>query len=251
LWGLPPSGHGFGHYPAVVCGRLYPERCARRRDPEPRSHLLHRREPHFALSSGAPKSAATFFCSSTSASARSARCFHRTISRSCSAIFLSRGSGGVAFGPRGLAASPASSPRSRAARQVVRSKQYHPSRRSSAPSSPGFVQRSASRTIRRLYSAVNHRRCALAATSVSPATGAALGKTPVALRAPSVSPSRSIPSPRFSTTPIHRCLPALYSKLSPPRCLTPVGTEGWVKAMAQKGSQFRAEANPALRTVCS
>src|SRR5207249_8369137 len=46
--------------------------------------------------------------------------------------------------------------------------------------------------------------------------------------APSVSPRCSIPSPRprFSTTPIHRCLPALYSKLSPPRCLTLVGTEG-------------------------
>src|SRR5207245_3318791 len=199
LWGLPPSGHGFGHYPAVVCGRLYPERCARRRNPEPRSHLAHRLEPHFALSSGAPKSAATFFWSSTSASARSARCFHRAISRSCSAIFLSRGSGGVAFGPRGFGASPASSPRSRAARQVVRCEEYNPSRRSSAPSSPGFVQRSASRTIRRLYSAVNRRRCALATTSVSPSTGAALGNTPVALRASSVSPTRSLPSARLST----------------------------------------------------
>src|SRR5205807_1140251 len=77
-------------------------------------------------------------------------------------------------------------------------------------------------------SAVKRRRCALATTSVSPTTGAALGEPPVALRAPSASPSCSIPSPRsrFSTTAIHRCLPALYSKLSPPRCLTLVGTEG-------------------------
>jgi hypothetical protein len=34
---------------------------AGRRDPEPRSHLAHRLKLHFALSSGAPKSAATFF----------------------------------------------------------------------------------------------------------------------------------------------------------------------------------------------
>src|SRR5207245_4989076 len=170
----------------------------------------------------------SFFWSSASASARSARCFHRTISCSCSAICLSRGSGGVAFPPRGFGDSPASSPRSRAARQVVRCDEYNPSRRSSAPISPGCVQRSASRTIRRLYSAVKRRRCALATTSVSPTTGAALGEPPVALRAPSASPSCSIPSPRshFSTTAIHRCLPALYSKLSPPRCLTLVGTEG-------------------------
>src|SRR5439155_24416349 len=139
-------GGRLGLQAAVVAGRRDPERRARGRDPERRSHFTHRLEPHFALSSGVPKSAATFFWTSTNASARSARCFHRTISRSCSAIFLSRGSGGVAFGPRGFGASPASSPRSRAARQVVRCEEYNPSRRSSAPSSPGFVQRSASRT---------------------------------------------------------------------------------------------------------
>src|SRR5439155_27307563 len=62
-----------------------------------------------------------------------------------------------------------------------------------------FVHRSASRTIRRLYSAVNRRRSAFATTSTSvlsapggaPAVGAPAGKTPVALRAPSVSPAPS------------------------------------------------------------
>src|SRR5207244_13110584 len=66
-------------------------------------------------------------------SARSARLRHFPSSRSCSAIFLSRGSGGTPFGPRGFGASPSSSPRSRAARHVVRADQYSPSRRSSAP----------------------------------------------------------------------------------------------------------------------
>src|SRR5207249_5114824 len=86
---------------------------------------------------------------------------------------------------------------------------------SSAPISPGFVHRSASRTIRRLYSAANRRRSALATTSTSgaaPAGGAPAGKTPVALRAPSASPASMIsPLAFFSTTFIHLCLPALYS----------------------------------------
>ncbi len=131
-------------------------------------------------------------------------------------------------------ASPSSSPRSRAARHVVRCEEYSPSRRSSAPIAPGVVQRSASRTIRRLYSAVNRRRCAFATTSVSgrlppaaSAAGAPAGKTPVALRAPSVSPAASSHHRFFSTTFIHLCLPALYSKLSLPDCLTLIGREGY------------------------
>src|SRR5262249_12511730 len=112
---------------------------------------------------------------------------------------------------------------------------YSPSRRSSAPIWPGFVQRSASRTIRRLYSAVNRRRSALATTSTSrrpaagsPLAGAPARPTPVALRAPSGSPASSIISPLafFSTTFIHLCLPAPYSKLCHPNCLTLVGREG-------------------------
>ena len=75
----------------------------------------------------------------------------------------------IAFGPRFFGASPSSSPRSRAARHVVRCEEYSPSRRSSAPIAPAVVQRSASRTIRRLYSAVKRRRCAFATTSVSAA----------------------------------------------------------------------------------
>jgi hypothetical protein len=57
------------------------------------------------------------------------------------------------------------------------------------------------------------------------AAAAPLGETPVALRAPSVSPTVSSTN-LFSTTFIHRFLPALYSKLSLPNCLTLIGREG-------------------------
>src|SRR5207245_1905006 len=110
--------------------------------------------------------AATCFCSSTSASARSARFCHRLISRACSASLLSRGSTTRRAGPRFVGA-PASSPRSRAARHVVRCEEYSPSRRSNAPIAPGVLHPSASRTIFRLYSPVNCRRFALATTSIA------------------------------------------------------------------------------------
>src|SRR2546425_1557041 len=41
------------------------------------AELGHRRHQDFSFSSGVPSNAATFFCSSTKASARSARRFHR------------------------------------------------------------------------------------------------------------------------------------------------------------------------------
>src|SRR5207247_5305658 len=62
---------------------------------------------------------------------------------------------------------PASSPRSRAARHVVRCEEYNPSRRNNAPTAPGVLHASASRTIFRLYSTVNRRRVAFAVTSIS------------------------------------------------------------------------------------
>jgi hypothetical protein len=54
-----------------------------------------------------------FFGTSTRASARSAWCVHRAISRACSVIVLSRGSRLWGAAPR-FFASPANSPRSRA-----------------------------------------------------------------------------------------------------------------------------------------
>lgn len=59
-------------------------------------------------------------------------------------------------GPRFVGA-PASSPRSRAARHLVRWEEYNPSRRNNAPTPHDVLQASASRMIFRLYSTVNRR----------------------------------------------------------------------------------------------
>src|SRR5206468_311553 len=157
---------------AAIVGRARePERGARGGDAQPRPDLGDRRHHEVSVASGVPSNAATCFCSSTSASARSARFFHRLISRSCSASFLSRGSATRRTGPRFFGA-PASSPRSRAVRHVVRCEEYNPSRRNNAPTAPGVLHASASRTIFRLYSAVNRRRVAFAVTSISGPPGA-------------------------------------------------------------------------------
>src|SRR5206468_11794923 len=120
----------------------------------------------------------------------------------CSASFLSRGSTPRRAGPRFFGA-PASSPRSRAARHVVRCEEYSPSRRSNAPTAPGVLQASASRTIFRLYSTVNRRRVAFATTSIA-GPPRACSNALIALRS---------------------CL-ALDSKLPGGHCLTHVGREG-------------------------
>src|SRR5262249_34051585 len=112
------------------------------------------------------------------------------------------GSGTCAIGPRFLRAS-ASSPRSRAARHVVRSEEYRPSRRRIAPTAPGVLQASASRRILRLYSTVNRRRVAFATPSTAAATSA------------------------FSVALIDlQSLLTLDIKLQGGHCLTHVGREG-------------------------
>lgn len=58
-------------------------------------------------------------------------------------------------------------PASRSRRQVLRCELYSPSRRSSAPITPGLVHRLASSSTESLYAALNCRRLADARTSVS------------------------------------------------------------------------------------
>jgi hypothetical protein len=100
---------------------------------------------------GVPSNAAMFFCTSIRASARSARFRQNVVARSNSAIRLSRGSGIRGAGPRFFTAvGPARTPRSRAARHVVKCGEYSPSRRSKAPIAPGALHPSACRTILRL-----------------------------------------------------------------------------------------------------
>ena len=113
----------------------------------------------------------------------------RRVSRSNSAMRVSRTSFGGAFGPRFTDPVPANAPAAPCRRQVLRLDEYNPSRRNKAPTSPTFLHLSASLTIRRLYSPLNRRRVAFSATSgsgPSPVRPAAPRATPVALRAPSV-----------------------------------------------------------------
>src|SRR5436309_14389271 len=202
-WRRPSRRRGpCGPAPAVVRGARQAERRARGGDAQPRSDLGDRRQHDVSVASGVPSNAATCFCSSTSASARSARFCHRLISRSCSASFLSRGSATRRTGPRFFGA-PASSPRSRAARHVVRWDEYSPSRRGNAPTAPGVLQPSAPRTIFRLYSTVNRRRVAFATTSIA-------------------GPSKACSSALIA---LRSCL-ALDSKLPGGHCLTHIGREG-------------------------
>src|SRR5213594_2342496 len=206
-WRRPSRRRGpCGPAPAVVRGARQAERRARGGDAQPRPDLGDRRHHEVSVASGVPSNAATCFCSSTRASARSARFFHRLISRSCSASFLSRGSATRRTGPRFFGA-PASSPRSRAVRHVVRCEEYNPSRRNNAPTAPGVLHASASRTIFRLYSAVNRRRVAFAVTSISGPPGA-----------------------RSSTLIVLQSLLALDTKLPGGRCLTHIGREGGLRA---------------------
>src|SRR5437867_801868 len=202
-WRRPSRRRGpCGPAPAVVRGARQAERRARGGDAQPRSDLGDRRHHEVSVASGVPSNAATCFCSSTRASARSARFRQRVLSRSRSAIRLSRGSETRRLGPRFFGA-PASSPRSRAARHVVRCEEYSPSRRSNAPTAPGVLQPSASRTIFRLYSSVNRRRVAFATTSIA-------------------DPAKACPSARIA---LRSCL-ALDTKLPGGHCLTHIGREG-------------------------
>src|SRR4029453_16208695 len=78
-----------------------------------------------------------------------------------------------------------------------------PPRRSNAPTAPGVLQASASRTIFRLYSTANRRRVAFATTSIA-------------------DPSRACSNALIA---LRSCLP-LDSKLPVGHCLTHVGREG-------------------------
>ena len=111
----------------------------------------------------------------------------------------------------------------RSRRQVTRCDEYSPSRRRIAPTSPGPLACSTSRSRRSLYSAVNRRRFGFASTAGSGAQAAATaGGSPVALRAP----------PLLPQTPSQAWIP--FVSTSPPSSVNSkevgvgsyVGTEG-------------------------
>jgi hypothetical protein len=114
-----------------------------------------------------------------------------------SAIRRMEGSGFFSFGPRFFGDSASMVPCSACRRQVFRFDEYNPSRRKRAPNRPCSLQASASRRIRRLYSAAKRRRTGFSGTSESGTTDRSARppvrlreEIPVALRAPSIS-SRS------------------------------------------------------------
>ena len=92
-------------------------------------------------------------------------CSRRATFASSARTFASSGLRSPGFAPRFFGANSRSEPLRRALRQAVRWELYNPSRRSSRPTSPGCVQRSASSRIRSRYCAVNWRRFGLATTS--------------------------------------------------------------------------------------
>ena len=94
-------------------------------------------------------------------------CSRRATCASSARTFASSGLRSAGFAPRFFAANSRSEPLRRALRQAVRCELYNPSRRSSRPTSPRCVQRSASSRIRSRYCAVNWRRFGLATTSGS------------------------------------------------------------------------------------
>ena len=94
-------------------------------------------------------------------------CSRQATCASSARTFASSGLRSAGFAPRFFAANSRSEPLRRALRQAVRCELYNPSRRSSRPTSPRCVQRSASSRIRSRYSAVNRRRFGLATTSGS------------------------------------------------------------------------------------
>ena len=97
----------------------------------------------------------------------SARCSFRWSRRFSVSSCLTRGSTGRGVGPRRRPRISRRAPAARCRRQFVSSDEYRPSRRNSAPTSPGFLQASASVRMRSRYSAEKRRRWTLADTSGS------------------------------------------------------------------------------------
>ena len=115
-----------------------------------------------SLGNGRPNSAASFFESRRwPRGARRASSAWRCDARARRS-FCRAGSTATVFGPRFFVAAPGAEdrPSPRATRQAASCEEYSPSRRSSAPISPGALQASVSFTILRLYSTVNDRRLA-------------------------------------------------------------------------------------------
>jgi len=99
-------------------------------------------------------------------------------------------------GPLFFCASPSNSPLPRCLRQAVRIEEYSPSRPRRAPTSPTWVQASASLKILSLYYAIYRHRVGFAVTSTS-----------------------EMPNDIIFVVPMINSFPALYIKLRERKCL--------------------------------
>ena len=163
--------------PCQALGSVRAHRPSRTRELRGRLELLQQR--------------GNFFWTSMTSCALLSWIFNLSRSRVSAASCLSSARAGSIFGPRFLEAVPVSSPAAYWRRQVASEDEYAPSRRISAPISPGWVHAAAASTMRRLSALVKRRRLATATTSESmPGDngGADTGASPVALRAPCDAP---------------------------------------------------------------
>src|SRR6266542_1338561 len=156
--------------PAVRRGPGHPQHPGCDGGPDVRGHLLHgshHRSLSFSSLAGSseiPSSSETFPWTSMIFSAWPKRRRRRSLSVRSRVISLSFGSGRER--PRGRPRATRA-PASRWRRQSTRWEEYSPSRRSSAPISPGSVAASISFRMASLYSAVNRRRVGRSGTSGS------------------------------------------------------------------------------------
>jgi hypothetical protein len=147
------------------------------------------------LDSSSSKSAETFPCTSITRRAVSRSACERLRSRRSRTFSTASGLG--PRGPRGFGSSAPSAPWSRCSRHFPRCELYNPSRRSSAPISPGFEHASASRTIDNLYAAVNRRR---EPRSTSSGSGTPSGKARPPDEKPSSPTAPCVPRPAASSS---------------------------------------------------
>src|SRR3990167_1401656 len=164
----------------------------------------HQGLANFVSGSSCSNNAATFFWTSMTSCALLSCTRSLSRSRVTSANCLSSSRAGSALGPRLLESVPVSSPAAYWRRHVASDDEYAPSRRISAPISPGLVHAAAASTMRRLSALVKRRRLATATTSESMLGDNGrvdTGASSVALRAPCNAP--------VSTESLAECICAL------------------------------------------
>src|SRR5450830_1723596 len=202
------------------------------------SRFFHHPPQKFSSLSGRagrsiPRSSDAFFWRSIKPSSFLLRSSRRAFSRWSRAFSAARGLTATGLLPR-LAPGALRAASCRSLRQVARCEECSLSRRSSIPTSPGCRHRSASSTIRILYSRVKLRRLATATTSGSGAPRASRPEEPLRSLRSSSATALAAPNTSTSSMIVPNPFPALLTNFPGGRCLTHVGTEGSDQAARMK-----------------